>query len=65
MAPTNFFNFYNSIITVIVFSFVVIFLDEWVLKPWRQKRWEREAASGNKEKQELLRIARSAKVVEE
>ena len=57
--------FWSSIIICVVFSFVVIFLDEYVLKPWRQRRWEHEAASGNKEKQELLRIARSAHVVDE
>jgi hypothetical protein len=58
-------NFWNSIVIVIGFSFLVIFADEWVLKPFRQKRWERQAASGDKEKAELLRIARSAKVVDE
>jgi len=57
--------FWNSIAICVIFSFVVIFLDEWVLKPWRHKRWEREAASGNKEKQELLKLARSAHVVDE
>ena len=58
-------NFWNSIAIVVGFSFVVIFADEWVLKPMRQKRWERQAASGDKEKAELLRIARSAHVTEE
>ena len=36
-----------------------------MLKPWREKRWEKQAASGDKDKQELLKLARSAKVVEE
>jgi hypothetical protein len=58
-------NFWNSIAIVVGFSFLVIFADEWILKPFRQKHWERQAASGDKEKAELLRLARSAKVVEE
>jgi hypothetical protein len=58
-------NFWNSIAIVVGFSFLVIFADEWVLKPYREKRWERQAASGDKEKAELLRLARSAKVVDE
>lgn len=56
---------WSSIIIVTVFSFVVIFLDSYVVKPWREKKWERRAAAGDKEAQELLRIARSAKVSEE
>jgi hypothetical protein len=56
---------WSSIIIVTTFSFIVIGLDEYVLKPWRQKKWERLAASGDPEAQELLRIARSAKVYDE
>ena len=56
---------WSSIIIVTVFSFVVIGLDEYVVKPWRERKWERLAASGDKEAQEMLRIARSAKVSEE
>lgn len=56
---------WNSIAIVTVFSFVVIFLDSYVVKPWREKKWERRAAAGDKEAAELLRIARSAKVSEE
>jgi hypothetical protein len=56
---------WSSIIIVTGFSFFVIFLDEYVLKPYRQRKWERLAASGDKEAQELLRIAKSAKVSEE
>ncbi len=56
---------WSSVIIVTVFSFVVIFLDEFVVKPWRERRWERLAASGDEEAKELLRIARSAKVSEE
>ena len=58
-------NMYNSIAIVLGFSFVVIFLDEYVVKPWRHRKWERKAASGDKEAQRLLEMARSAKVFEE
>lgn len=56
---------WNSIAIVLGFSLLVIFLDEYVVKPWRHKKWEKQAASGDKEAQELLRMARSAKVDEE
>ncbi len=56
---------WSSIIIVTAFSFLVIFLDGYVVKPWREKRWQRLAESGDKEAQELLRIAKSAKVSEE
>ena len=56
---------WSSIIIVTAFSFFVIGLDEYVVKPWREKKWERLAASGDKEAQELLRLAKSAKVSEE
>ena len=56
---------WNSIAIVLGFSFLVIGLDEYVVKPWREKRWERRAAAGDKDAQELLRVARSAKVYEE
>jgi hypothetical protein len=56
---------WNSIAIVLGFSFVVIFMDEYIVKPWRHKKWERKAASGDKEAQELLRMARSAKVDDE
>ena len=56
---------WNSIAMVVGFSLLVIFLDEYVVKPWRHKKWEKQAASGDKEAQELLRMARSAKVDEE
>lgn len=58
-------NFFNSVVIVTVFSVVFVLADEYVAKPWREKRWERQAKSGDKDKEELLRIARSAKVVEE
>ena len=56
---------WNSIAIVLGFSFLVVGLDEYVAKPWRHRRWEARAQSGDKEAQELLRIARSAKVSEE
>ena len=45
--------FWNSIIIVTVFSIVFVALDEYVAKPWREKRWERQAAAGDKDKQFL------------
>jgi len=56
---------WNSIVIVIGFSILVIVLDEYVVKPWRHRKWERKAASGDKEAQELLKMARSAKVSDE
>jgi len=56
---------WSSIAIVLGFSFFVIALDEYVAKPMRKRRWEQRAKSGDKEAQELLRVARSAKVVEE
>jgi hypothetical protein len=56
---------WNSIAIVLGFSFLVVALDDYVAKPWRNRRWEARAQSGDKEAQELLRIARSAKVSEE
>ena len=58
-------NLYNSVAIVLGFSFLVVFLDEYVVKPWRHKKWEKEAASGDKQAQELLKMARSAKVSDE
>jgi hypothetical protein len=55
----------SSVIIVTIFSFLVIFLDGYVVKPWRERKWKRRAESGDKEAQELLRIAKSAKVSEE
>jgi len=56
---------YNSIAIVLGFSLLVIALDEYVAKPWRHKRWQQRADSGDQEAIELLKIARSAKVSEE
>ncbi|HEY2388174.1 MAG TPA: hypothetical protein VGK30_14520 [Candidatus Binatia bacterium] len=58
-------NLWTSSAIVLGFSFLVVGLDEYVAKPWRKKHWERLAASGDKDAQELLRIARSAHVVDE
>jgi hypothetical protein len=56
---------WNSVAIVLGFSFLVVFLDEYVVKPWRHRKWERKAASGDKEAERLLKMARSAKVSEE
>ena len=56
---------WSSTAIIVGFSLLLIALDEWVAKPWRQRLWERRAESGDKEAQEMLRIARSAKIVEE
>ncbi|MEO6028019.1 MAG: hypothetical protein ABIR79_14235 [Candidatus Binatia bacterium] len=56
---------YNSIAIVFGFSLLVIGLDEYVAKPWRHKRWQARADSGDQEAIELLKIAKSAKVSEE
>ncbi len=58
-------NLYTSAAIVLGFSFLVVGLDEYVAKPWRKARWEKRAASGDKEAQEMLRIAKSAHVVDE
>jgi len=56
---------WSSVGICLGFSFLVIFLDEYVVKPWRHRKWERLAASGDQWAQELLRVAKSAKVSEE
>ena len=58
-------NMWNSVAIVLGFSFLVVFLDEYVVKSWRHRKWERRAASGDKVAEELLKMARSAKVSEE
>jgi len=58
-------NMYSSIAIALGFSLFVIFLDGYVVKPWRHRKWEREAASGDKRAQEMLKMARSAKVSDE
>jgi len=55
----------SSTIIVVGFSFIVIAMDEYVIKAWRQKHWEKLAAAGDKEKIELLRMAKAAHVVDE
>lgn len=56
---------WSSVLIVTLFSFFVVFLDGYVVKPWRERRWERRAAAGDKEAAELLKVARAAKVVDE
>ena len=58
-------NLWNSSAIILGFSFLVVGLDEWVAKPMRSRRLEMRAAAGDKEAQELLRIARSAHVNED
>lgn len=55
----------NSTVIVVAFSFFVVGLDEFVVKQWRQKHWEKLAAAGDKEKIELLAAAKAAHVVDE
>ena len=55
----------NSAIIVVGFSFIVVAMDEFIIKQWRQKHWEKLAAAGDKEKIELLRMAKAAHVVDE
>jgi hypothetical protein len=56
---------WSSTIIVVVFSFIVIGMDEFIIKQWRQKHWEKLAAAGDPEKIELLRMAAAAHVVDE
>jgi len=56
---------WNSILIVLAFSVLVIVLDEYVVKPWRHRKWERQAAGGDPTAQELLKMVRSAKVSDE
>jgi hypothetical protein len=58
-------NMTNSVVIVLGFSFIVIGLDEYVIKQWRIRHWEKLAASGDVEKIELLRMAKAAHVVDE
>ena len=58
-------NMTNSAIIVVVFSFIVVAMDEYIIKQWRQKHWEKLAAAGDKEKIELLAAAKAAHVVDE
>jgi len=55
----------NSSLIVLGFSIFVVLLDEYIAKPWRMKRWEARAASGDPEARELLRLAKSAHVKDE
>jgi len=56
---------WSSVIIVLSFSFLVVALDEWIVKPLRHRRWEKLAASGDKEYEELLKIAHRGQVSEE
>ena len=58
-------NLWTSAGIMIGFSLLIVVLDEFVARPWREKKWEKRAARGDPEAKELLRIAGSAKVYEE
>lgn len=58
-------NLYTSVAIMLAFSVLVVALDEFVMRPRREKKWERRAAKGDPEARELLRIAGSAKVYDE
>ena len=58
-------NMYTSAIIVLGFSFIVVGMDEFIIKSWRQRHWEKLAAAGDPEKIELLRMAKAAHVVDE
>jgi hypothetical protein len=55
----------SSVIIVVAFSFIVVGLDEYIVKGWRLRHWEKLAAAGDPEKIELLRMAKAAHPVEE
>ena len=50
---------------VLGFSALVVFLDACVVKPWRMRKWQRLAASGDEEMRALLRRTASVPVSEE
>ena len=50
---------------VLGFSLLLVAADEYIAKPWRHRLWDKRAKSGDREAQELLKLARSAKVVDE
>jgi hypothetical protein len=56
---------WSSTAIVVGFSFIVIGMDEFIIKQWRIKHWEKLAAAGDPEKIELLRMAKAAHVVDE
>ena len=58
-------NLWTSAAIMVGFSLLIVVLDEFVARPWRERKWERKAASGDAEAKELLRIAGSAKVYDE
>ncbi|GIW43541.1 MAG: hypothetical protein KatS3mg077_0823 [Candidatus Binatia bacterium] len=43
---------------VLGYSVALILFDEFIAKPWRQRRWKRRAAAGDPEAQEILARAR-------
>ncbi len=49
-----------AIFIVIGYSLVLVFLDEFVAKPWRHRRLLQRARAGDRTAQELLSRARAA-----
>lgn len=56
---------WSSSAIVLGFSLLLIAADEYIAKPWRRRKWDERAKSGDKQAMELLKLARSAKVVDE
>lgn len=54
-----------SVLIVLAYSVLLIAFDEWVAKPWRQRRWQRRAKRGDPQAAELLRIAREVHIRED
>lgn len=48
----------TAVSIVLAYSLMLILIDEFVAKPWRRRRWQRRAASGDTEAQEILARAR-------
>jgi hypothetical protein len=55
---------WNTLAIAFVYSLLLIAFDEWVARPWRRRRWERKAQAGDRDAQELLRIAREVHISE-
>ena len=56
---------WSSTAIVLGFSLALIAADEYIAKPWRRRKWDERAKSGDKQAMELLKLARSAKVIDE
>ncbi len=56
---------WSSVAIVLLFSVLLVVFDEYVVRPWRRRRWERRAERGDETARELLEIARRVRVQEE